>query len=93
VSGENSVGERWVKPWLELLAGYERVKYRFSLPLSEFLQLWQLLKPQDLSAERQTRWLMVGNVKSLPIQITFQFTEGANYVITDVEAAKVKVIL
>ena len=93
VSGENSVGERWVKPWLELLAGYERVKYRFSLPLSEFLRLWQLLKPQDLSAERQTRWLMVGNVKSLPIQITFQFTEGANYVIAEVEAAKVKVIL
>lgn len=93
VNGENSVGERWVKPWLELLAGYERVKYRFSLPLSEFLRLWQLLKPQDLSAERQTRWLMVGNVKSLPIQITFQFTEGANYVIAEVEAAKVKVEL
>lgn len=90
VEGENSVGEKWVKPWLSFLAGYEKLKYRFMLPLAEFLKLWQLLKPQDLPVERQTRWLMVGNVKSLPIKITFQFTEGAESVIADVESAKQK---
>ena len=56
-----------------------------------FLQLWQLLKPQDEPAERQIRWLLVGNVKSLPLKITFQFTEGAETVIADVEAAKPKI--
>ncbi|MBQ3751710.1 MAG: hypothetical protein II865_10470 [Bacteroidales bacterium] len=91
VDGENSVGQRWVKPWLSLLAKYEKVKYRFQLPLAMFISLWRLLKPQDESAESQTRWLMVGNVKSLPVKITFQFTEGGDTVIADVEAAKLKV--
>ncbi len=91
VDGENSVGQRWVKPWLSLLAKYEKVKCRFQLPLAMFISLWRLLKPQDESAESQTRWLMVGNVKSLPVKITFQFTEGGDTVIADVEAAKLKV--
>ena len=93
VAGTDSVGERWVEPWLSFLSRYEKVKYRFLLPLGEFLKLWQLLKPQDEPAERQIRWLLVGSVKSLPFKITFQFTEGAETVIADVEAAKVKVEL
>lgn len=93
ISGEKSVGELWVKPWLDFLAGFEKVKYRFLLPLSAFLQLWQLLKPQNVPAERQTRWLIVNNVRSLPIKITFQFTEGRELVVAEVEAAKRKVEL
>ena len=91
--GENSVGEHWVRPWLDFLAGYEKVKYRFVLPLSEFLNLWRLLKPQEARAENQTRWLLVAGVKSLPIKITFQFTEGAQSVIAEVEAAKMRMSL
>ena len=93
VQGENSVGERWVRPWLDFLAGYEKVKYRFVLSLSEFLNLWRLLKPQEARAENQVRWLLVAGVKSLPIKITFQFTEGAQSVIAEVEAAKWKISL
>ena len=93
VQGENSVGEKWVRPWLDFLAGYEKVKYRFLLPLSEFLNLWRLLKPQEARAENQTRWLLVAGVKTLPIKITFQFTEGAQSVIAEVEAAKMRMSL
>lgn len=93
VQGENSVGEKWVSPWLDFLASYEKVRYRFLLPLSEFLNLWRLLKPQDGRAQSHTRWLLVAGVKSLPIKITFQFTEGAQSVIAEVEAAKRKVEL
>jgi len=93
VSGEKSIGEMWVKPWLDFLATYEKVKYRFVLPLPIFLQLWQLLKPQDLNPERQTRWIMVNHVCSLPIKITFQFSEGNEMIIAEVEAAKRKVEL
>ena len=69
------------------------MKYRFLLPLSEFLNLWRLLKSQEARAENQTRWLLVAGVKTLPIKITFQFTEGAQSVIAEVEAAKLKVQL
>lgn len=93
VQGDNSVGQLWVSPWLDFLANYEKVRYRFLLPLSEFLNLWRLLKPQEGRAQSQTRWLLVAGVKSLPIKITFQFTEGAQSVIAEVEAAKLKVTL
>ena len=82
-----------MRPWLGFLAGYEKVKYRFVLPLSEFLNLWRLLKPQDGRAQNHTRWLLVAGVKTLPIKITFQFSEGAQFVIAEVEAAKLKVTL
>jgi hypothetical protein len=87
------VGQLWVSPWLDFLANYEKVRYRFLLPLSEFLNLWRLLKPQDGRAQSQTRWLLVAGVKSLPIKITFQFNEGAQSVIAEVEAAKMRMSL
>ena len=93
VHGDNSVGQLWVSPWLDFLANYEKVRYRFLLPLSEFLNLWRLLKPQDGRAQSHTRWLLVAGVKSLPVKITFQFAEGGESVTAEVEAAKLKVIL
>ena len=93
VQGDNSVGQLWVSPWLDFLANYEKVRYRFLLPLSEFLNLWRLLKPQDGRAQSHTRWLLVAGVKSLPVKITFQFTEGGESVTAEVEAAKRRVVL
>ena len=93
VHGDNSVGQLWVSPWLDFLANYEKVRYRFLLPLSEFLNLWRLLKPQDGREQSQTRWLLVAGVKSLPVKITFQFTEGGESVTAEVEAAKPKISL
>ena len=93
VQGDNSVGQLWVSPWLDFLANYEKVRYRFLLPLSEFLNLWRLLKPQDGREQSQTRWLLVAGVKSLPVKITFQFTEGGESVTAEVEAAKPKISL
>ncbi len=93
VRGDNSVGQLWVSLWLDFLASYEKVRYRFLLPLSEFLNLWRLLKPQDGRAQSHTRWLLVAGVKSLPVKITFQFTEGGESVTAEVEAAKLKVTL
>ena len=86
--GENSVGEKFARPWLSFLASYEKVKIKLLLTLSGFLELWQLLKPQSQPVERQKRWIMVDNVRYLPVKMTFQFTEGSHRVTATVECAK-----
>jgi len=60
----------------------------FLFDLKTFLQVWNLLKPQDLPPEQQTRWVMVGSVKLLPIKMTFQFTEGKDYIFAEIEFSK-----
>ena len=86
--GESSVGEMYARPWLSFLANYEKVTLKLLLTLSGFLELWQLLKPQNCPVERQKRWIMADNVRYLPIKMTFQFTEGSRNVMATVECAK-----
>jgi len=88
VSGENSIGKIFIEPWLNLLANHEIITHKFLLDLKTFLEVWRLLKPQDMPPEQQTRWVMVGSVKLLPIKMTFQFTEGKPYILAEIEFAK-----
>jgi hypothetical protein len=90
VTGENSIGENFIKPWLELL-NHESVTHKFLFDIKTFLEVWQLLKPQNKPTEQQTRWVMVESVKLLPKKITFQFTEGKDYILAEIEFAKPRV--
>ncbi len=87
-TGDQSVGELYVRPWLSFLSDYEKVTLKMMLPLTRFLEVWQLLKPQNTSIERQNRWILVDNVRYLPIKMTFQFKEGSRLVVANVECAK-----
>jgi len=91
VSGENSLGKTFIEPWIHLLANHDPVTHCFLFDLKTFLQVWRLLKPQDLPPEQQTRWVMVGSIKLLPIQMTFQFTEGKDYIFAEIKFAKPRV--
>lgn len=87
-TGDQSVGERFVRPWLSFLSDYEKVNLKMMLPLPRFLEVWQLLKPQNTSVESQNRWILVDNVRYIPIKMTFQFKEGSRLVVADIECAK-----
>jgi len=90
VTGPNSIGENFIKPWLELF-NHEPVTHKFLFNLKTFLEVWKLFKPQHKPVEQQTRWVMVGSIKLLPKKITFQFTEGKEYILAEIEFAKPKV--
>ena len=92
-TGANSIGETYTAPWLTFLASHERVCHTFLLPVSAFLEVLQLLKPQDVSTNRQTRFVLIDSVKLMPIKMTFQFTEGSSYIIAEILFAKEKVEL
>lgn len=87
-TGENSVGENLIAPWLTLLSNHEIITHRFLFDLKTFLEVWLLLKPQDKPVSQQTRWVMVESVKLLPKKMTFEFTEGKEYILAEIELAK-----
>lgn len=92
-TGTNSVGETYTAPWLSFLASYEKICHTFLLPVSAFMEVLQLLKPQDVPINRQTRFVIIDSVKLMPIKMTFQFTEGSRNIIAEIVFAKERVEL
>jgi len=93
VTGANSVGETCTAAWLAYLASHEKVCHTFLLTVSAFLEVLQLLKPQDVPMNRQVRFALIESVKLMPIKMTFQFTEGSSYIIAEILFAKENVEL
>lgn len=87
-TGEHSIGEVYVKPWLQLLSNYEKITYRFLLPPAKLLEVIRLFRPQDAVPENQVRWIFVENVRVLPIRMTFEIVEGKDQILTEIECAK-----
>lgn len=92
-TGENSVGEIYAKPWINFLATCEYVVYKLLVPLSTFLQLISLLKPQDIENKNQIRWALIDGVKLLPVTMTFEFIEGKERIKAEIKFAKEKITL
>jgi|GEM_PF-1895607 len=92
-TGENSIGEMYAAPWLRFLSSHEKISHTFLLPVSAFMEVLQLLKPQDVPISNQTRFVIIDSVKLLPIKMNFQFTEGSNNILAEILFAKEKVEL
>jgi len=92
-TGSNSIGETYAAPWLRFLSSYERISHTFLLPVSVFMEVLQLLKPQDVPISNQTRFVVIESVKLLPIKMNFQFTEGSQNIIAEIAFAKEKIEL
>ncbi|MDR0206464.1 MAG: hypothetical protein LBI45_04310 [Bacteroidales bacterium] len=58
------------------------------LPVSVFMEVLQLLKPQDVPIQNQIRFVIIDSVKLMPIKMNFQFTEGSRNVIAEILFAK-----
>jgi len=89
VDGEHSIGQTFIKPYLKMLGGYEPITLQFLFPANIFLQVINLFKPQSGIPEMQTRWIMVNNVKLLPLQMSFEFVQGKQYIKCQMKTAKI----
>lgn len=92
VNTENSIGNNLVKPWLKFIGNYETVTYQFVFPVAVFMQVLRTLKPQDKPTSEQERFMMVDNVKLLPIKMNFNFKAGKELVIAEIDFAKEKIV-
>jgi hypothetical protein len=87
--GENSLGEKYVKPVLEL-ANHKTITYKLRLPANMMQPVENLLRPSELPPERQTRFIVIRNVKTVPKKITFQIdNDRDDTVLCQIEAVKV----
>jgi hypothetical protein len=89
VDGENSIGQKYVIPYLKLLGDHEPITMQFLLPLHIFLEVINLLKPQNAPPEIQVRWILVNNIKMLPIQVKFEFSTSKQYIKAELKLAKI----
>lgn len=86
--GRNSLGEKYVKPVLELF-GHKTVTYKFRLPANMIQAVEDTLRPSVLPPEMQTRYIIVRNVKSVPKKITIQIDNDIDdTVLCQIEAVK-----
>lgn len=87
--GANSLGEKYVKPVLDLLS-HKIVTYKFRLPSMMMQAVEDLLRPSEIDPDMQTRFLIVQNVKTVPKKITFQIDNDVDdTVLCQIEAVKV----
>jgi hypothetical protein len=92
-TGSNSTGETYATPWLRYLASHEKICHTFLLPVTVFMEVLQLLKPQDVPMNQQIRFVIIDSVKLMPIKMNFQFTEGSQNIIAEIVFAKEKIEL
>ena len=86
-SGEKSWGTQYLKKWLDLYYRHRTITYTFRLPIYKLLEVIRLVRPQNVDTSRQTRSIIVNNVKSWPVKITFSIENSGDFVTTKIESA------
>ncbi len=90
-TGSKSAGEVLVAPWLDLLSDYDKVNHKFSVPLAVFLEIIALLKPQEKNPDLQVRFVIVNQIKLIPIRMIFEFNSGKPNILAEIEFAYPKI--
>lgn len=89
----DGLGKQYVQPWLNYLSSHEKITHKFIFNYSVFLQVLQLLKPQNKPVKEQIRKVLVDHIELLPVKMNFQFTEGSENILAEIEFAKEKIEL
>lgn len=86
-TGENSLGEKYIKPWMKLNYTARTVTYKLRVPVLKALEIMRLIQPQRELPANQVRFVMVDNVKSVPKKITFEASVTSDMLLCEIEAA------
>lgn len=87
-TGDNSVGEIFVKPWLQLLDKESFITYKFLLPIGKILELMRLIRPQHATPEHQVRFVMVNNIRILPKKISIQVDNSGDRYLCEIQGIR-----
>lgn len=90
-TGEYSIGENYIKPWIDFLSRYEKITKKFYLPVAKLMEVIELFRPQTGEPQNQKRFVFVDNTKYLPIKITFDVKQSNSNVLVEMELARERV--
>lgn len=86
--GDNSVGELYLRKWLDILSKSDTITYKLLLPIGKLLELFSLLRPQNATPENQTRFIMINSVKLIPKKITAEINNSSGRYLCEVQCVK-----
>jgi hypothetical protein len=81
-TGEQSVGEMWLKPYYEFLATKEEFEFVVRVDARVFMELYNLMQPQDKPESQQVRWVAFRSQRYLPSRISYQFGKAGTVIAT-----------
>ena len=85
-AGNNSIGERWLRPVYDLLGNCDRYRLVAHLPPWAFLKVMATLQPQEGTPSQQVRFIQCDGLRILPVKMSFEFGTS-QYVIATIECA------
>lgn len=86
--GDNSIGEKYIRPLLDFRTNSDTVVCQFLLPISILLQVIVLVRPQTIATSQQVRWCFVQNQRMIPRKITFEIRADDSRIKAEIEFAK-----
>lgn len=87
-TGDRSLGELYIRKWLDYLCSSRVITHKFMLPLNKVLEVMRLLRPQAMPPEEQTRFIMVNNVRILPKKISIQIDNSSDLYLCEIQGVR-----
>lgn len=84
--GDNSSGDRFIRPWLQIVSSSDIFKYTFRLPFLKMLEVMELMRPSFDGSS--VRWLIVNNVRTMPRKVTMEVSNTNNNILCEIEAVR-----
>lgn len=80
--GDNSIGERWLRPVYDLLGNCDRYRIVAHLPSWALFKVMATLQPQDGTPAQQIRYIQCDGLRILPVKISSELSSRATVVCT-----------
>lgn len=81
-AGDNSIGERWLRPLYNLLGNCDRYRLTAHLPSWAFFKVMATLQPQNGTPDNQVRYIQCDGLRILPVKISSELSGRASIVCT-----------
>lgn len=81
-AGDNSIGEKWLRPLYNLLGNCDRYRLTAHLPSWAFFKVMATLQPQDGNPSNQVRYIQCDGLRILPVKINSELSGRASIVCT-----------
>lgn len=80
--GDNSIGERWLRPVYDLLGNCDRYRLVAHLPSWAFFKVMATMQPQAGTPSQQVRYIQCEGLRIIPVKISYELSGRASIVCT-----------
>ena len=85
-----SLGEKYIKTMLELIAENETIINKLILTEKSLMEIIRLFKPQDEESGKQTRLVKIGNMIMLPVQFTVELNNNNRRILAEMKSIPIR---